>query len=311
MKQRLYSALICLLLLACCEPAGAQELNCKVKILHEKITGTDAQVFTTMERSVTEFLNTRKWTNDDFAINERIDCNVLINITAKDASDPDLYSATFNISATRPVFNSSYSSPTVNYIDRDFVFHYSQFTPLQYDDNRVSGPDPLASNLTAFLAFYAYIVIGLDYDSFSPEGGSTMLKKAQNIVSNAPEYGKTIAGWKAFEDKHNRYWFIDQLLSPRFTTFRSYWYTMHREGLDVMFNKPAEGQAKVLAGINTINQLQKDNPGSVLIQFFFNAKSDELTRIVAQVPPADRTKYINILSQADVTNATRYNSLRQ
>jgi len=303
---------ICSLLLAviCCNAAMAQELNCKVKVMHEKIQATDPQVFTTMERAILEFMNTRKWTTDDYQPAERIDVNILINLTGKISGDDDGYTATLNIQSSRPVYNSGYSSPLVNYIDRDFVFHYSQYNPLQFDDNRVNGTNPLESNLTAVLAYYAYIVIGLDYDSFSPNGGSLYLKKAQNIVNNAPESGKSIAGWKAFEDKRNRYWLIDQLLSPRFQVWRSFWYTLHRECLDNMYNKPAEARQKILAGINSMAQLNRENPSSVIMQFFFAAKSDELLRIVAQMTREERAPYLAALAQMDVPNAAKYNNLK-
>ena len=305
--RKLLSLFICLL-------AGtalhAQELACKVRIMHEKIEKTDPAVFTAMEHGINEFLANRRWTSDEFGNTERIDCNVLINITDKNATDPDLYTATLSIQATRPVYNTGYTTPIINYVDRDVVFHFSQYTSLQFDDNRVSGSDPLASNLTAILAYYAYLTIGLDYDSFSPDGGTTIFKKAQNIVQNAPEQGGDIHGWKAFEDKRNRYWIIDQLLSPRYAQLRSYWYSMHREGLDVLYNKPQEGNAKILAGISILNQLQKDNPGSTLLQFFFNSKSDELLRIVAQLPREERNNYLTILSATDASNAVRYSNLK-
>lgn len=306
--RRLLSVSICLLLATA--PLRAQELNCKVRVLHEKIQKVDAAVFTAMERGINEFMNNRRWTGDEFGNTERIDCNILINITDHSESDLDLYTATLSIQATRPVYNTGYTSPIINYIDRDVVFHFSQYTSLQFDDNRVSGSDPLASNLTAILAYYAYLTIGLDYDSFSPAGGTTVFKKAQNVVQNAPEEGANIHGWKAFEDKRNRYWIIDQLLSPRYAQLRAYWYSMHREGLDVLYSKPADGNAKILAGISLLNQMQKDNPGSTLLQFFFNAKSDELTRVVAQLPGEQRKGYFTMLSTADAANAVRYNNIK-
>lgn len=310
MNTKLLSALALLAALWLHGPsAAAQELNCKVKIGHDKIQNTDPQVFTSMERAITEFVNNRKWTSDEWAPTERIDCNILINLTAKDASDQDLYTATMSIQATRPVYNSGYSTPLINFVDRDLVFHFSQYSQLQFDDNRVSSGEPLSSNLTAVLAFYAYFTLGLDYDSFSPSGGAAMFKRAQNIVNNAPEQS-SIHGWKAFEEKRNRYWLVDQMLSPRFDNWRKYWYSYHREGLDIMFNKPTDGRAVVLAGIATMYQLQKDNPGASLIQFFFNAKSDELMRIVAQAPQAERAQYIPQLISMDVANAPKYNNLK-
>ena len=286
----------------------AQELNCKVKVLAVAIQNVDKEVFTTMEKSISDFMNTRKWTTDEYGTNEKIDINIMINLQSK-SPDDDVYNATLNIQASRPVFNSSYTSPTVNFVDKDIVFKYSQFTPLQFDDNRIVGSDPLASNLTAVLAFYAYLVIGLDYDSFSPNGGSAYLKRAQNVVNNAPEQGKQIPGWKAVEGNRNRYWIIDQLLSPRFQEVRNYFYTIHRDGFDKMYTQPDVARQNILAGIAKLHQVNKENPSSILIQFFFNAKSDELAKVVAQVPKEERAQYITMLSQMDVPNSQKYQAL--
>src|SRR5690606_12314692 len=137
-----------------------------------------------------------------------------------------------NIQATRPVYNTSYNSSIVNFIDKEIAFTYSQFSPLTFDDNRVSGTNAMQSNLTAVLAYYTYLILGLDYDSFELNGGTSYFKKAQNVVNNAPEDGKKIMGWKAVDGNRNRYWIIDQILNPRFKVVREYWYTMHRDGLD-------------------------------------------------------------------------------
>lgn len=304
MKRLLCSILI---LLSGASVAMAQELNCKVKVLADKIQNTDRSVFTTLERNITEFINNRKWTTDEFAGTERVDCTMLINLTGKEGDD--IYTATINIQASRPVYGSSYSTSTVNYVDRSLRFRFSEYTPLQFDDNRVSGSDVLASNLTATLAFYSYLILALDYDSFSPSGGTNLLKRAQNIVSNAPD-GDGISGWKAFENKFNRYWLIDQLLSPRFTSFRQLWYSYHREALDDMYEKPVESRQKVLAAVNMLNVLNRENPASAVVQFFFASKSDEMLRILAQSSKQERLVYAPILAQMDVPNAAKYNNIK-
>ncbi len=288
----------------------AQELNCTVKVLHEKITGVEPQVFTSMERNITDFLNTHKWTGDDFGATEKIDCNMLLNITARSDKDPDLYTATLSIQATRPVYNTSYNTTMLNTIDKDIVFHYSQYNPLNFDDNRITGSDPLASNLTAVLAYYSYLILGLDYDSFSPSGGTNLLKRAQNVVNNAPE-DAGIKGWKAFEDRRNRYWIIDQLLSPRYASYRALWYSYHREGLDQLYSKPEEGRRKILEALNGLQTLFRDNPQSSLIQAFFNAKSDEVVKVVLQGPMEQRKQYLTMLAQIDPNNAQKYRALEE
>lgn len=307
MLKKLFNTL--LLLLAATFAATAQEFNCKVKILSAAILNVDKQVFATMEKSIADFMNTRKWTNDDFGTNERIEVNIMLNLTSKTPED-DIYAATLTIQSSRPVYNSSYTSPLVNFVDKDIVFRYSQFTPFQFDDNRVVGSDPLASNITAILAYYAYLVLGLDYDSFSPNGGTAFFKRAQNVVNNAPEE-KGISGWKAVEGNRNRYWIIDQMLNPRFQEVRNYLYSMHREGFDKMYSKPEEARTKILAGIPKLNQVNKENPTSILLQFFFNAKSSEIANVVAQLPKEQRATYVTMLSAMDVPNVAKYQALNK
>ena len=279
--------------------------------MHDKIAGVDPQIYSSMQRSITEFINGHKWTNDEFAPVEKIDINILLNLTANNiGSDPDAFAATMSIQASRPIYNSSYTTTTVNYVDKDVQFKYTQYNPLHFDDNQVSGSDPMTGNLTALLAYYCYLVLGLDYNSFALDGGTNEFKKAQSVVNNSPESGKSISGWKAVESTRNRYWLIDQILSTRFQEVRNFWYTMHREGLDSMYNKPIEARNRILAGLKKLNQVNRENPSSVLIQFFFNAKSDEFLHLLASAPKSERGPLIAILSAIDVPNANKYNSLK-
>lgn len=307
MNNKIWSLVISLLLLTI--RTQAQELNCKVSVRHDKIQNVDPQVFTDMERAITSFVNTRKWTADEYATSEKIDCTIMFNLTAKlDANSTDAYAATINIQATRPVFNTGYNTSMINFVDREVNFRFNQFSPLTFDDNRVSGSDPLTDNLTANLAYYIYIILGLDYDSYSINGGNLYFKKAQNIVNNAPE-GKGVGGWKAAESTKNRYWLIDQILNPRFVDYHKYWYTMHRMGYDNLYDKPNEGRKNILGGISTLNKLNRENPNSILVQFFFNAKSNEILNIIGDLPLVDRQGYITLLSQTDVPNAQKYQAL--
>jgi hypothetical protein len=307
MLNKLSTAIV-LLLLCCGITTTAQELNCKVSIRHDKIQNVDQQVFIDMERAISTFINTRKWTTDEFSTTEKIECTIMFNLTAKLDGTPDGYSAIMNIQSTRPVYNTGYNSSMVNFIDRDVNFKFNQFSPITFDDNRVSGNDALSDNLSAVLAYYVYTIIGLDYDSYSMNGGNFYFKKAQNIVNNAPE-NKNVAGWKAVEGTKNRYWLIDQILSPRFAEFHKYWYTMHRLGFDNLYDKPNDARKNILGGISTLQRLNKENPNAILIQFFFNAKSNELINIVSDLPAAERQSYITQLSQTDVSNASKYQNL--
>lgn len=306
LKKLLSVCIVCCLGIA----VKAQEFNCKVTVLHDKITGVDNQVFVDMQRVIAEFVNTRKWTTDEYATTEKIDCNLMLNLTANKVNgDPDIYSATLSIQAVRPVYNSGYGTTTVNYVDKDVTFKYSQFNQLRFDDNAVTGADPISSNLSAIVAYYAYIILGFDYDSFSPGGGTSYFKRAQNVVNNAPE-GKGISGWKAVENNSNRYWLVDQALNTRFQDVHNFWYTMHREGLDSMSVKPVESRNRILTNIRKLFQVNRENPNSALIRFVINAKSDEFQKLLSATPKQDRAQYITLLSALDVSNAAKYNALR-
>jgi hypothetical protein len=309
MRNRNNFFLLFLLLCGTGLPVAAQELNCKVSIRHDRILNVDQQVFTDMERAITTFINTRKWTTDDYSPQEKIECTIMFNLTAKLDGIQDGYEATMNIQATRPVYNTGFNTSLVNFVDKEANFKFNQFSPLIFDDNRVgSSGDAITDNLSATLAFYAYLIIGLDYDSYSMNGGNAYFKKAQNIVNNAPE-GKGVRGWKAVDGTKNRYWMADQFLNPRFSDFHKYWYSMHRLGYDVYYDKPIEAKKNILSGISTLQKLNRDNPNAILVQFFFNAKSTELLNLLADMPVADRQQYITLLSQADVTNAQKYQAL--
>jgi len=288
----------------------AQEFNCKITLMHEKITGVDPQMFTTMQKAFNEFFNSQKWASDEFTPAEKIDCNILINLTSGNVNgDPDSYDGTMSIQATRPVYNTTYTSTLINYLDRDITFHYALGNTLHFDDNQVAGTDAMASNITAIFGYYAYLMLALDYDSFAPEGGTAFLKKAQNVVSSAPDY-KGITGWKSAENTRNRFWLVDQLLNNRFGEVRSFWYTMHREGLDSMSQKPADSRSRILANLKRLYNVNRENPGSILLQFVFNAKSDEFLHLLAQAPKQERGQYITLLTAMDVPNASKYNSYR-
>jgi hypothetical protein len=309
MLRKLFSiALLCVLYTA----SPAQEFNCQVTVMHDKISGTgvDPQVYTGLQKALTELINGHKWTTDEFSASERIELKILLNLTGNNVNgDKDAYGATMSIQASRPVYNSGYTSPLINYVDKDVVFHFTTFSPLNFDDNQVSGTDPMTSNLTAIVGYYCYMVLGLDYDSFAPQGGSAYFKKAQNVVNNAPD-GKGITGWKPGENQRNRYWLVDQFLNSRFEDARRFWYTMHREGLDSMSQKPSESRTRILTNIRKLYQVNRENPSSILIQFMFNAKSDELVHLLAQAPKQERGQYITLLDALDVPNAPKYNALR-
>lgn len=289
-------------------PAFAQELNCRVEVLYDRIQNVDPKVFTTLKNSLTEFINSRKWTNDNYRPSEKIECSFLLNLTSR--SSENVYDAILNIQSSRPVYNTNYHSPMVNFVDREIKFRFDESQTLQYDDNRVSGSDPMVANLTAVLAYYVYLILGFDYDSYAQRGGEEYFKRALNIVTNAPEEGKSIKGWKAADGNRNRYWIIEQLLNPRFDKFRPFVYTFHRNGLDLMSQKPEEARKNILQGIPVLTKVNNDNPSSILLQFFFNAKSTEFVNILTQTPAEERKDYIDQLCKMDVPNTSRYRNIK-
>jgi hypothetical protein len=288
----------------------AQDLNATVDVTYDRIQNVDPKVFESLKKSLREFLNNRKWTTDNIKAAERIDCSFLLTITDKTA-DVNVFKATLNIQSARPVFSSGYNSPMVNYVDRDIVFRYDQGQTLTFDDSRVTGTDDgLTSNLTAIFAYYTYVIVGLDYSSFSLRGGDDYFKKAQNVVANAPEDNKSIKGWQASESNRNRYWLMDQILNPRFSDFWPYFYNYHRKGLDMMSSKPDDARKVILDGIPTLTKVNNENPSSVLFQFYFNAKSTEFQNVLMQTAVADRKDYVDQLCKMDVPNTSKYRSIK-
>ncbi|MFY0252354.1 DUF4835 family protein [Chitinophaga sp. 30R24] len=291
----------------CCRSAHAQEIRANVSVVASQIQGVDRKVFTSLQSAIREFLNNRHWATDAFTASERIECNFLLNITSSLGSDA--YKATLTIQATRPVFNSSYLTSLLNIQDKEVAFRYVEFQQLEFNDNRVGGNDPMASNLTAILAYYVDIILGMDYDSFSPRGGDIYFKKALNIVNNAPD-GKDITGWKAFEGNRNRYWLQDNLLNAKFLQFHDVMYQYHRQGLDAMYDDVNKGRAAVLNCLNMLYAIHQNMPNSMLMQTFFSAKNDELLKLFSKAMPQEKSRAAELLSQLDIPNAQKYQQMK-
>lgn len=293
--------------LFCLHPVQAQEIRANVSVVAGQVQNVDKKIFTTLQNSIREFLNNRHWANDAFTPAERIECNFLLNVTGTTGADS--YKASLTIQATRPVYNSSYVTSLLNIQDNNVVFRYVEFQQLEYSDTRIVGNDPLASNLTAILAYYVNIILGLDYDSFSPRGGDVYFKKALNIVNNAPD-GKDVSGWKAFEGNRNRYWLQDNLLNAKFLQFHDVMYQYHRQGLDVMYDDVNKGRAAILNCLNMLYSIHQDIPNSMLMQTFFSAKGEELLKLFSKAMPQERSRAAELLSQMDVPNAQKYQQMK-
>ncbi|HEX7456797.1 MAG TPA: DUF4835 family protein [Ginsengibacter sp.] len=282
----------------------AQELKARVSVLSNSVANNvDKKTFQTLQTALESFVNDRKWSTDNFAQQEKIDCSFLLNLES--TGEANVYKASLTIQSARPVFNSSYVSPIINFQDKDVIFKYAEFQQLEFNDNRVSGTDPLASNLTAVIAYYIDIILGMDYDSFSPRGGDPYFQKAQNIVNNAPE-GKNISGWKAFDGTRNRYWLAENLLNSRYTIIHDAIYDYYRLGMDKLYDEEANARIQMLNVLNLLNNLNVDNPNTMILQFFFQGKTQELVKIFSKASPPDKSRALEFLQKLDVPNAPKY-----
>lgn len=268
---------------------AAQELLCKVSVNADRIATSDRGIFTDMEKAFAQFLNTRKWTNDTFKNHERISCNLFINISEMPSIGN--FRASVQVTAARPVFNSTYQSLLINFADRDWDFEYIESLPLEYNDNA------FITNLTSMLAFYAYIIIGTDYDTFSELGGNPYFQKALLVVNNAQSSGR--AGWQPLGSNRTRYALIESLTNPQNTEMRKALYRYHRLGLDHFSKTPDESRQTVLDALKEVQKVFKINPISILVISFFDTKAPELVNVFSGGSLQVRREAFDILSAID------------
>lgn len=284
----------------------AQELNARVSINASRVSSqTDKKVFSTLQNAITNLLNNRKWTNESFQANEKINCNFLLNIG--EAQPGNLYKATLTVQAARPVYNTNYETPLINFQDDNVSFRYVEFQPFEFNDNRVSGSDPLVSNLSAVFAYYVYMILGLDFNSFALRGGDPYFQKAQNIVNAAPE-GRDIIGWKAFDGLRNRYWLVENLVNNRYNAIHEAMYSYYRLGMDHLYENEAAGRTAILNTLQMLNSLNNDIGNTMVIPFFLQGKSQELIKIFKKAAPDEKQKARDILIKIDISNANTYKS---
>lgn len=284
--------------------ACAQELNAKVNVVASQVSSSvDKKIFQTLQTALANFLNGRKWTTDSYQQQEKIMCNFLLNLV-QDA-EPNVYKAMLTIQVGRPVYNSTYLAPIVNFQDNDVVFKYVEFQQIDFNENNVSASDPLTANLTAVLAYYVYMILGLDYDSFAPRGGDQFFKRAQNIVMNAPD-GRNVTGWKAFDGQRNRYWLVENFTNSKYTLLHDAYYTYYRLGLDKMYEDEVEARQQILNALSGLNTLSTDNRNLMGTYFFFLGKSDELIKTFKKAPPQDKVRASEMLQRLDISKAGDY-----
>lgn len=283
----------------------AQELNCQVTVVApdaSKVT-TDPRVFKTLEVAIQEFMNNRRWTSDVFNEDERIECSIFIGIT--DQGGDNNYSASLTVISKRPVFNSDYNSTVLNIIDNDFTFSYQEFQAIEYNDNQFT------SNLSHVLAFYAYYIIGTDYDTYAEKGGEKYLQIAQDLtnVVSAQE-GAIYKGWKSYDkNQRNRYWNITNTLNGRFDAYRKGMYMYYRIGLDNFYTDPVFARTSIVEGLREIGKVTQDNPNLSIIQMWSEAKFEEMVDIFSEAPAAELKEAINVLKTVDPIHGDTYDEL--
>lgn len=287
------------LLLMLIMPTSAQELKCQISVVAPSIQNTEKRIFETLQKSLQEFVNSRKWTSDVFSEEERIECSMLFNIVEKVSNDR--FKATLQVQSSRPGYKSNYNSVMLSVMDDKVEFNYLENDPLLFQDNQS------VNNLTSVVAFYAYLILGYDYESFAPSGGEPYFQKALQVVnasSNIPE-----KGWKAFEDNKNRYWLIENTLNPRFKPFRSLIYKYHREGLDKMHNDMDGARSAITNCVSDLKKLRRDQPNSYLLTTFFSAKADEIVNVYKQAFPDIKNRVASDLEEMDPGNAGKYRTI--
>lgn len=280
--------------------ANAQDLNARVQILSPQVQNTNKRVLDVLEKAMSDFLNRTAWSDRTIAPQERIDCSLVITITSWDGSSN--FTAQAQIISTRPVYNTSYNSPVLSLADNSFDFSYDEGQMMDYSDQQYM------SNLTSLLAYYAYVIVGMDADTFSPSGGTPFYRQAQAVVNNAQNTG--FSGWRSMEGNNNRFWLVNNLLDRRYQPLRDFMYAFYLSGLDRMVDDEAGARKAVLGLLPRLQEVDRLAQGNMLNQVFFTAKSDELVGVLSGMPPPDKAAAFNILITIDPANTTKYESLR-
>lgn len=277
----------------------AQELNCEVKLNFDRVTNVNTQIFKTLETSLGEFINRNKWTNLDFRQREKIDCSMFINISEFNNNQ---FTASIQVAASRPVYNSTYSTPILNTNDRDFSFRYIEF------ENLFFNPNSFDSNLISVVAFYVYMIIGIDADTFTLNGGTEYYEMAQNIVAVAQSGG--FRGWNQSDGLQNRFFMVNDMLSNTFSAVRESLYQYHTNGMDKMADDPKTAKENIKTALATLSKTHNVRPNAYLTRIFFDTKSDEIVSIFSGGPSVQITDLLENLNRISPLNASKWNAIR-
>jgi hypothetical protein len=282
---------------------SSQELNCNVQVSAQRIQGSNRQVFETMPRDIYEFMNSTVWTNHVFSYAERIECNILINLN--DQLSADEFRGTIQVQLSRPVFNTTYNSTVLNFVDNNFQFRYVEFQPLEFD------PATHRSNLVSVLAYYTYLIFGFDYDTFSPLGGTEFFQMAEKIVTNAQNAPEP--GWKPYDASRNRnrYWLVKNILDKQYEGVRRFLYEYDINGLDKMESRISEARTSMVESLRLVQEVyrRKPDPFMYLVQVVMEPKSDELVSIFSEAFPEEKSRVVEILTEIDPANKTKYEKI--
>ena len=280
-----------------------QEFDYKINISTLQIQRADPRVFKLLETNLTEFLNTRVWSNQKYETNERIKVNV--QLVLKREISETTFEFELTVQASRPVYGTNYESIIFNHVDRDVAFTFDEGRPLVYMDNLYS------ENLTHIFAFYSYVILGLDHDSFSPYGGDPFFQTAQEVVSAVPAGDAFAKGWRANDGNRSRFRIIQDLMNPRVRPFRKSFYDYHRLGLDLMYKDPMAGKNSILAAINSLEEVNKAEPNTAILQIFAASKSNEILDIFLPMPSQEKQQVYRVMAMIDPTASARMGELRR
>jgi|ERR1700722_2840643 hypothetical protein len=307
MRNKIFFSLFFLMLML--SKIKAQEMQANISINASRVPTTiDHKIFKTLQTALSNFVNGRKWSTESFQSNERIACNFFLNITQ--SLDNNEFSATLTVQASRPIYNSSYQSPLINYMDENVTFRYVEFQTLDFSESRVQGNEPVAANLTAVFAYYIYTILGLDFDSFSLRGGDEYFQKAENIVNNSPD-ATEITGWKPFDGLRTRYWLMENLTNSKYALVHDAFYSYYRLGLDQMYDKEIDARNAVLNSLNQLNTINTETPNTMILQFFFVGKANEIANIFKKASMDEKARALDLLSRMDIGNANLYKQYLQ
>ena len=279
----------------------AQEMKCDIRINSNQVAGSDKTVFQNLQTALYEFINNTKWTNINFKTAEKIECSIAITI--RERTDSNTFSGELNMALRRPCYKASYTTPMLNYVDPKFTFEYTDGQPLDF------SLSTHMSDLTSTIAFYVYLFLGLDFDSFSLNGGTPFFEAAQQIVNNAQSSSQT--GWKAFDGNKNRYWMAENMTNNSYAPLHQFLYEYHRLGLDVMSEKPDEGRAAILQSLGYLQAVHKTYPTCFFLQLLIEAKRDEIINVFSQGNQQEKIQAANIMKEIDPAQSSNYDRILQ